>query len=114
MSETRIVRDNSPRGSSTEEDSVRMGINPQRQAEPRDPIQPREPPQAQQNPPLIQAVQRECLMSMKQMIDQLVSNLKQDHTVAQVVDTPSRAPIDKLAQHRAYTFAGTDECLIYA
>ncbi|KAK8686163.1 hypothetical protein V6N13_125190 [Hibiscus sabdariffa] len=42
------------------------------------------------------------------MFDQLVSNLKQDHPVAQVA-APSRAPIDKLAQHRAYTFAGTIE-----
>ncbi|KAK8715770.1 hypothetical protein V6N13_043096 [Hibiscus sabdariffa] len=46
---------------------------------------------------------RECLLSMKEMFDQLVSNLKQEHPVAQAA-APSRAPIDKLAQHRAYIF----------
>ncbi|KAK9043210.1 hypothetical protein V6N11_071557 [Hibiscus sabdariffa] len=43
------------------------------------------------------------------MFDQLVSNLIQEHPVVQAVAAPSRAPIDKLAQHRAYTFAGTIE-----
>ncbi|KAK8519605.1 hypothetical protein V6N12_025638 [Hibiscus sabdariffa] len=108
MSETRLARDDeSPRGSSNEGDSVGMRINPPKQAEPRDPVQPREPTQAQQNPPKIQVVQRECLVSMKEMFDQLVSNLKQDHPIAQVTAAPSRAPIDKLAQHQAYTFVAT-------
>ncbi|KAK8679983.1 hypothetical protein V6N13_108938 [Hibiscus sabdariffa] len=43
------------------------------------------------------------------MFDQLVSNLKQDQPVAQTVAAPSRAPIEKLSQHRAYTFVGTIE-----
>ncbi|KAK8578798.1 hypothetical protein V6N12_069142 [Hibiscus sabdariffa] len=43
------------------------------------------------------------------MFDQLVSNLKQEQPVAQVAAAPSRAPIVKLAQHRACTFAGTIE-----
>ncbi|KAL4297306.1 hypothetical protein GQ457_12G015090 [Hibiscus cannabinus] len=43
------------------------------------------------------------------MFDQLVLNLKQDRPVAQVVAAPSRAPIEKLSQHRGYTFAGTIE-----
>ncbi|KAK8600670.1 hypothetical protein V6N12_050523 [Hibiscus sabdariffa] len=43
------------------------------------------------------------------MFDQLVANLKQDQPVAQAVAAPSRAPIEKLSQHRAYTFAGAIE-----
>ncbi|KAL4385415.1 hypothetical protein GQ457_15G017380 [Hibiscus cannabinus] len=43
------------------------------------------------------------------MFDQLVSNLKQDRPVAQVVTAPSRATIEKLLQHLAYTFTGTIE-----
>ncbi|KAL4308770.1 hypothetical protein GQ457_01G021690 [Hibiscus cannabinus] len=43
------------------------------------------------------------------MFDHLVSNLKQDRPFAQVVAAPNRAPIEKLSQHRAYTFAGTIE-----
>ncbi|KAK9002799.1 hypothetical protein V6N11_060379 [Hibiscus sabdariffa] len=86
-----------------------MRVNPPRQAEPREPVQPREPAQAQHNPSEIQVVKRECLLSMKEMFDQLVSNLKQEHLVAQATAAPSKAPIDKLAQHRAYTFAGTIE-----
>ncbi|KAK9017534.1 hypothetical protein V6N11_080013 [Hibiscus sabdariffa] len=43
------------------------------------------------------------------MFDQLVSKLKQDQPVAQAVAAPSRVPIEKLSQHRAYTFAGTIE-----
>ncbi|KAK8666119.1 hypothetical protein V6N13_006271 [Hibiscus sabdariffa] len=46
---------------------------------------------------------------MKEMFNQLVSNLKQDHPVAQAAAVPSRASIDMLAQHRAYTFVGTVE-----
>ncbi|KAL4377319.1 hypothetical protein GQ457_02G027920 [Hibiscus cannabinus] len=45
--------------------------------------------------------------AMKEMFDQLVSNLKQDRPVAQVVAAASRAPIEKLSQHRGYMFAGT-------
>ncbi|KAK8696492.1 hypothetical protein V6N13_001626 [Hibiscus sabdariffa] len=115
----RLARNSSSRGSSTEGDSVGMAGNIPRQAEPQvsvepqepikppNPIQPPEPTRAPQNPPDVQAVQRECLMSMKEMFDQLVSNLKQDQPVAQEVATPSRAPIEKLSQHRAYTFVGT-------
>ncbi|KAK8628793.1 hypothetical protein V6N13_009376 [Hibiscus sabdariffa] len=43
----------------------------------------------------------------RQAESQLVTNLKQDRPVAQVVAAPSKAPIEKLSQHRAYTFAGT-------
>ncbi|KAL4368631.1 hypothetical protein GQ457_05G017770 [Hibiscus cannabinus] len=43
------------------------------------------------------------------MFDQLVSNLKQEQPAAQIIVAPSRAPIEKLSQHRAYTFAGTTE-----
>ncbi|KAK8999909.1 hypothetical protein V6N11_082047 [Hibiscus sabdariffa] len=98
-----------------------MAGNIPRQAEPQVPIEPREPIQppnliqlpepvrAPQNPPDVQTVQWECFMSMIEMFDQLVSNLKQDQPVAQEVATPSRAPIEKLSQHRAYAFDGTIE-----
>ncbi|KAK8595288.1 hypothetical protein V6N13_123168 [Hibiscus sabdariffa] len=43
------------------------------------------------------------------MFDQLVSNLKQDRPVAEVVTASSRATIEKLLQYRAYTFTGTIE-----
>ncbi|KAK9033101.1 hypothetical protein V6N11_018139 [Hibiscus sabdariffa] len=115
MSETHLARNSSSRGSSTEGDSVEMEETLLRQAEPQTPVQPRnpvqppEPVQAPQNLPDVQTVQRECLMSMKEMFDQFVSNLKHDQPVAQVVAAPSRAPIEKLSQHRAYTFAGTTE-----
>ncbi|KAK8597141.1 hypothetical protein V6N12_065617 [Hibiscus sabdariffa] len=46
---------------------------------------------------------------MKEMFHQLLSNLKQEQPVAQVVAAPSRAPIEKLAQHRGYPFARTIE-----
>ncbi|KAK8694914.1 hypothetical protein V6N13_072458 [Hibiscus sabdariffa] len=113
MSETRLARNSSSQGSSTEGDSVGMEENLPRQAEPQatvqplNPVQPPEPVQAPQNPPNVQTVQRECLMSMKEMFDQFVLNLKQDQSTAQVVAVPSRAPIEKLSQHRAYTFTGT-------
>ncbi|KAK8582358.1 hypothetical protein V6N13_032112 [Hibiscus sabdariffa] len=121
MSETWLAQNSSSRGSSTGGDSVGMEGNLPRQAEPQAPIQPQEPKQplnpeqhpepaqAPLNPPDVQTVQRECLLSMKEMFDQLVSNLKQDQLVVQAVTAPSRAPIEKLSQHRAYTFAGTIE-----
>ncbi|KAK8510447.1 hypothetical protein V6N12_011811 [Hibiscus sabdariffa] len=46
---------------------------------------------------------------MKEMFNQLVSNLKQDQPVVQAVVAPSLAPIEKLSQHRAYRFVGTVE-----
>ncbi|GMI83795.1 hypothetical protein HRI_002048800 [Hibiscus trionum] len=59
--------------------------------------------------PMVQSAQRECLLSMKEMFNQLLSILKQEQPTASVTVAPSRAPIDKLSQHRAYTFAGTNE-----
>ncbi|KAK8652034.1 hypothetical protein V6N13_141604 [Hibiscus sabdariffa] len=121
MSETRFSQNSSSQGSSTEGDSVGMEGNLPRQVEPQapvqhqepiqpqNPVQPHEPAQAPQNPPDVQTVQRECLLSIKEMFDQLASNLKQEQPVAQVVAAPSRAPIEKLSQHRAYSFAGTIE-----
>ncbi|KAK8512377.1 hypothetical protein V6N12_037377 [Hibiscus sabdariffa] len=91
-----------------EENLLRQN-EPQAPVQPRNPVQLPEPVQAPQNPPDVQTVQKECLMSMKEMFYQLVSSLKQDRPVAQVVAAPSRAPIEKLSQHRAYTFAGTTE-----
>ncbi|KAL4362854.1 hypothetical protein GQ457_04G023190 [Hibiscus cannabinus] len=115
MSETHLARNSSSRGSSSEGDSVGMKENllrqtePQAPVQPQNPVQPPEPVQATQNPPDVQTVQRECLMSMKEMFDQLVPNLKLEQPAAQIVPAPSRAPIEKLSQHRAYTFAGTTE-----
>ncbi|KAK9043213.1 hypothetical protein V6N11_071560 [Hibiscus sabdariffa] len=43
------------------------------------------------------------------MFDLLVSNLRQKHPVVQVIAAPTRALIEKLSQHRGYTFAGTTE-----
>ncbi|KAL4295354.1 hypothetical protein GQ457_12G012740 [Hibiscus cannabinus] len=43
------------------------------------------------------------------MFDQFVMNLKQEQYVVQAVVAPSRAPIEKLLQHRAYSFVGTIE-----
>ncbi|KAK8544332.1 hypothetical protein V6N13_100561 [Hibiscus sabdariffa] len=87
MSEARLGRDSeSHRGSSNEGDSVGMKVNPTRQVGPRNPVQPLEqvePPWATPNIPNAQN--------------------------PQVESTPSRAPIDQLSQHRAYTFAGTIE-----
>ncbi|KAL4303180.1 hypothetical protein GQ457_10G011800 [Hibiscus cannabinus] len=57
----------------------------------------------------MQAMQRECLLGMKEMFNQLVTNLKQDPPTTPVAAAPNRAPIEKLAQHRAYTFAGSVE-----
>ncbi|KAK9045727.1 hypothetical protein V6N11_051635 [Hibiscus sabdariffa] len=84
-------------------------VHPQEPVQPRNPEQPPEPAQAPSNPFDVQNVGRECLLSMKEMFNQLVSNLKQDRPVAQTVVTPNRVPIEKLSQHRAYTFAGTIE-----
>ncbi|KAL4387579.1 hypothetical protein GQ457_09G000020 [Hibiscus cannabinus] len=121
MSETRLAQNSSSRGSSTEGHSAGMEGNLPRQAEPHAPVQPQElvqpqnpeqppePVQAPPNPFDVQNVQRECLLSKKEMFDQLVSNLKQDRHVAQAVAAPNRAPLEKLSQHRAYTFAGTIE-----
>ncbi|KAL4331844.1 hypothetical protein GQ457_07G008560 [Hibiscus cannabinus] len=41
------------------------------------------------------------------MFDQFVTNLRQGQPVNQAVTAPSRAPIDKFAQHRGYPFFGT-------
>ncbi|KAL4348766.1 hypothetical protein GQ457_17G010490 [Hibiscus cannabinus] len=49
--------------------------------------------------------QVECLLSVKELFDNIVTTIKRDQPVA----TPSQAPIDKLSEHRAYTFAGTIE-----
>ncbi|KAK8694691.1 hypothetical protein V6N13_072238 [Hibiscus sabdariffa] len=43
------------------------------------------------------------------MFDQFVMNLNQGQPIVQSITAPSRAPIDKLAQHRGYPFAGTTE-----
>ncbi|KAK8972767.1 hypothetical protein V6N11_055130 [Hibiscus sabdariffa] len=80
MSETRLSQNSSSQGSFTEGDSVRMEGNLPRQAE-----------------------------LMKEMFDKLLSYFKHDRPVAQQVAAPSRAPIKKLSQHQAYTFAGTIE-----
>ncbi|KAL4377980.1 hypothetical protein GQ457_02G027020 [Hibiscus cannabinus] len=121
MSETRLAQNSSSRGSSTKGENVGMERNLPRQVEPQVPVQPQEPfqprnpeqhpepVQAPPNPPDVQNVQRDCLLGMKEMFDQLLTNLKQDRPVAQVLAAPSRAPIEKLSQHRGYTFAGTIE-----
>ncbi|KAL4272098.1 hypothetical protein GQ457_13G014070 [Hibiscus cannabinus] len=95
MSETCLSQNSSSRGSSTEGYSVRMEGNLPRQAEPQVLVQPQEPAQppnpeqhpepvqAPLNPPDVQNVRRERLLSMKEMFDQLVLNLKQDRPVAQ-------------------------------
>ncbi|KAK8670029.1 hypothetical protein V6N13_104795 [Hibiscus sabdariffa] len=64
-----------------------------------------EPPRVAPNAPNAQNPQVECLLSVKELFDQLVTTIKRDQPVA----TPSRAPIDQLSQHRAYTFADTIE-----
>ncbi|KAK8555336.1 hypothetical protein V6N13_037310 [Hibiscus sabdariffa] len=82
MSEARLGRDSeSHQGSSNEGDSAAPNV-----------------PNAQ-NP------QVECLLSVKELFDQLVTTIKRDQPVA----TPSRARIDQLSQHRAYTFVVTIE-----
>ncbi|KAK8563399.1 hypothetical protein V6N12_035547 [Hibiscus sabdariffa] len=58
--------------------------------------------------PVAQTVQQECMLSIKQTFDQLLAALKPDHPTTPPAATPARAPINKLAQHRAYTFTGTD------
>ncbi|KAL4285522.1 hypothetical protein GQ457_16G022350 [Hibiscus cannabinus] len=101
---TRLAQDNeSPRGSSNEGDSVRMEQNPHRQE---NLVDQAEPPTAAPN---AQNPQVECLLSLTEMIDQSVTTLKQEHLVVPTVATPSQASIDKLAQHRAFTFTGVDE-----
>ncbi|GMI84444.1 hypothetical protein HRI_002113700 [Hibiscus trionum] len=59
--------------------------------------------------PMVQSAQKECLLSMKEMFNQLLTNLKQEQPAVSVSTAPSRAPIDKLSQHRAYTFTGANE-----
>ncbi|KAL4363365.1 hypothetical protein GQ457_04G019260 [Hibiscus cannabinus] len=44
---------------------------------------------------------------MKVMVDQFVMNLKQEQFVVQAVAASSKAPIEKLLQHRGYPFVGT-------
>ncbi|KAL4319568.1 hypothetical protein GQ457_18G013180 [Hibiscus cannabinus] len=109
MSEARIGRDSgSHRGSSNEEDSIRMEENPTRQAGPRNSVQSpeqTEPPREAPNVLNVQNPQVECLLTVKELFDQLVTTIKRDQPVA----TPSRAPINKLSEHRAYIFVGTIE-----
>ncbi|KAK8500858.1 hypothetical protein V6N12_076212 [Hibiscus sabdariffa] len=97
MSETRLAQNSSSRGSSTGRDSVGMEGNLPRQAEPQVPVQPQEPAQPpipEQHPEPVQAPPNPP---------------DQDRPVVQAVAALSRAPIEKLSQHRAYTFAGTIE-----
>ncbi|KAL4273322.1 hypothetical protein GQ457_13G016100 [Hibiscus cannabinus] len=91
------------------QDKPQTPVQPQEPIQSQNPVQPPEPAQAPQNPFDVQTIQRECLLSMKEMFDQFSMNLKQGQPVVQVVASPSRAPIDKLAQHRGYPFAGTIE-----
>ncbi|KAL4379071.1 hypothetical protein GQ457_02G025980 [Hibiscus cannabinus] len=109
MSESHFAQISNSRGSSSEGDSVGMEGNFSRQNKPQSPIQPLESVRTLQNPPAVQTIQRECFLSMKEMIDQFEMNLKQEQYVAQVFVAPSRAPIEKFLQHRAYPFAGTIE-----
>ncbi|KAL4283496.1 hypothetical protein GQ457_16G011840 [Hibiscus cannabinus] len=69
--------------------------------------------QAAQNdppPPLIISAQLECYSNMAEMFRQFMMTMKSEQaTPAAVVAPPvARAPIDKLAQYRAYTFMGKD------
>ncbi|KAL4274096.1 hypothetical protein GQ457_13G014580 [Hibiscus cannabinus] len=109
MSEARLGRHSeSHQDSSNEGDSVRMEDNPTRQAKSRNPVQSpeqTEPPREALNVQNAQNPQVECLLSVKELFDQLVTTIKRDQPVA----TSSRAPINKLSEHRAYTFAGTIE-----
>ncbi|KAL4347269.1 hypothetical protein GQ457_17G018960 [Hibiscus cannabinus] len=82
---------------------------PQSLIQPKNPIQPTEPARVPQNPPDVQTIQRECLLSLKEMFDQFVTNLKQGQPVNQSFVAATRASIDKLAKHRGYPFAGTIE-----
>ncbi|KAL4281776.1 hypothetical protein GQ457_03G018790 [Hibiscus cannabinus] len=109
MSESRFAQISNSRGSSSEGDSVGMEGNFPRQNNSQFPIQPPEPVRTPQNPPDVQTIQRECFLSIKEMFDQFVTNLKQEQYVVQAVVVPSRAPIEKLLQHRAYPFAETIE-----
>ncbi|KAL4364078.1 hypothetical protein GQ457_04G023110 [Hibiscus cannabinus] len=109
MSESRFAQISNSRGSSSEGDSVGMERNFPRQNKPKYPIRPPELVRTLQNPHDVQTIHRECFLSMKEMFDQFLMNLKQEQSVAQVVAAPSRAPIEKLLQHRAYPFAGTIE-----
>ncbi|KAK8689856.1 hypothetical protein V6N13_088566 [Hibiscus sabdariffa] len=100
MVDTRDGQGNeSPRGSSNNGDNARIGQDPA------------DPPVAEprQAAPTAQMVQQECMLSMKEMFNHLLATLKQEHPIAPPAATPDRAPIDKLAQHRAYTFTGTEE-----
>ncbi|KAL4362458.1 hypothetical protein GQ457_04G018440 [Hibiscus cannabinus] len=103
-SEFCFVQISNSRGSSSEGDSVGMKGNFPRQNKPQSPIQPPESVRTPQNPPDVQTIQRECFLSMKEMFDQFVMNLKKEEPIAQVVASTSRAPIEKLLQHRAYPF----------
>ncbi|KAL4362128.1 hypothetical protein GQ457_04G019240 [Hibiscus cannabinus] len=85
MSESRFAQITNSRGSSSEGDSVGMEGNFPRQNESQFPIQPPEHVQTLQNPPDVQTIERECFLSMKEIFDQFVINLKQEQFVAQVV-----------------------------
>ncbi|KAK8593760.1 hypothetical protein V6N12_045834 [Hibiscus sabdariffa] len=52
---------------------------------------------------------QECMLNMKEIFDHLFATLKKEHPVAPPAASPTRAPIGKLAQHRAYTFTCTVE-----
>ncbi|KAL4319647.1 hypothetical protein GQ457_18G008990 [Hibiscus cannabinus] len=109
MSDSRIAQNSTSRGSSTEGDNIEIQNNPVNPPEQRQDIPPQNQVPLQPDIPTIQEVQRECLMGMKEMFNQLVTSLRQDQQNAQVATTPSKAPIEKLAEHRAYTFVGAVE-----
>ncbi|KAL4383605.1 hypothetical protein GQ457_15G012130 [Hibiscus cannabinus] len=78
--------------------------------------QGRDPPAQQeaQNdppPPLVISAQHECYATMAEMFRQFMVTMKSEQATPAALATPpiARAPIDKLAQHRAYTFMGKDD-----
>ncbi|KAK8990683.1 hypothetical protein V6N11_028648 [Hibiscus sabdariffa] len=82
MSEARLGQDSeSHRGSSDEGNSIRMEENPTRQAGTRNFVQPpeqAEPLRAAPNVPNAQNPQVECLLTAKELFDQLVTKTKRD------------------------------------
>ncbi|KAL4339517.1 hypothetical protein GQ457_08G022260 [Hibiscus cannabinus] len=76
----------------------------------------RRDPRAQQEaqndppPPPIISTQQECYATMAEMFRQFMTTMKSEQATLAAVAAPSvaRAPIDKLAQYRAYTFMGKD------
>ncbi|KAL4310469.1 hypothetical protein GQ457_01G022830 [Hibiscus cannabinus] len=70
--------------------------------------------EAQNNPPnspLIHHAQQECYMTMAEMFKQFIVSLRSEQAAQPFMATSfaSKAPIDKLAQDRAYTFTGKDD-----